>query len=611
MNALNFIDLLGDEKSLFHFRTKIVRAIKRTPALFLLFILLIANSHLAVGQTLSGSDSLRVLLLEASSDTVKVKILQQLLISNAINKQTDSALALGTRANILAHDNQWSKGIISSHKMLGRLYQINQNEEQFIFHWEQALEETKRIEDFSASADILSYMGQHHEGINDFESADERYAESVEFYLKAEMPARAGESLIAMANMEFGQSHFPDALKHYLSALDLFKGEGNKEGEIDVLYSIGNVYLSQGEFPRTLKYYFESLGICKELDIREPQAKILGGMGNVYMDQRDYEMALERYQEALAIEKEIGDQEGIAAKLGNIGNVYHALGALDHDQGALDRALEAHTQALEINRVIGSLSGIADNLNNLGIVHEEQGDHQKALDNYLEALSIDQQMGDLKAMSIKLGNIGSLYTKLGNYREAKSYLDSALTISHAIGTNHVDWIYEELSLLFENQEDYKMALENFRQSTHWRDTLFQRRKDQRDRISRGPTRDRNGSHGASQARRGKTTPAKEAKDRRNALQYSGILMVLMVFMTLLLFSGKFKLPLNIVEGGIFFTLLILFEFLLVLFDPFIAKYAGGEPAYSLLINSGLALLILPFHGFFEKLLKKRLQKTRD
>ena len=88
------------------FRTKIVRAIKRTPALFLLFILLIANSHLAVGQTLSGSDSLRVLLLEASSDTVKVKILQQLLISNAINKQTDSALALGTRANILAHDNQ-------------------------------------------------------------------------------------------------------------------------------------------------------------------------------------------------------------------------------------------------------------------------------------------------------------------------------------------------------------------------------------------------------------------------------------------------------------------------------------------------------------------------
>ncbi len=586
------------------FPTRIVHAIKRTPVLFLSFILLTANGHLLNAQTPPGSDSLRALLLEPSADTVKVEILQQLLISYALNNQRDSALALGMRANKLAREIQWSKGIISSHKMLGRLHQIGQNEEQFIFHWEQALEETKRMEDFSASADILNYIGQHHEGINAFEIADERYAEAVEFYLKAGMPTRAGESLIAMANMELGQSNFPNALKHYLSALDLFKEEGNKEGEIDVLYSIGNIYLSQGEYPLALKYYFESLGICKELGIRESQAKILGGMGNVYLDQRDYELALERYQEALAIEEEIGDQAGIAAKLGNIGNVYHA-------QGALDRSLEAHTRALEINRDIGSSSGIADNLNNLGIVHEEQGDHQKALDNYLEALSIEEQMGDLQAMSIKLGNIGALYTKLENYREAKRYLDSALSISHAIGTNHVDWIYEELSVMFEDQQDYKLALENFRRSTHWRDTLFNEEKTK----EIGSLEARHEIEMEAMERRRQEEEEqrllKEAQDRRNALQYSGILMVIMAFMTVLLFSGKFKLPMNVVEGGIFFTLLILFEFLLVLFDPFIAKYAGGEPAYSLLINSGLALLILPFHGFFEKLLKKRLQKTRD
>jgi len=586
------------------FPTRIVHAIKRTPVLFLSFILLTANGHLLNAQTPPGSDSLRALLLEPSADTVKVEILQQLLISNALNNQRDSALALGMRANKLAREIQWSKGIISSHKMLGRLHQIGQNEEQFIFHWEQALEVTKRMEDFSASADILNYIGQHHEGINAFEIADERYAEAVEFYLKAGMPTRAGESLIAMANMELGQSNFPNALKHYLSALDLFKEEGNKEGEIDVLYSIGNIYLSQGEYPLALKYYFESLGICKELGIRESQAKILGGMGNVYLDQRDYELALERYQEALAIEEEIGDQAGIAAKLGNIGNVYHA-------QGALDRSLEAHTRALEINREMGSSSGIADNLNNLGIVREEQGDHQKALENYLEALSITEQMGDLQAMSIKLGNIGALYTKLENYREAKRYLDSALTISHAIGTNQVDWIYEELSVMFEDQQDYKMALENFRLSTHWRDTLFNEEKTK----EIGSLEARHEIEMEAMERRRQEEEEqrllKEAQDRRNALQYSGILMVIMAFMTVLLFSGKLKLPMNVVEGGIFFTLLILFEFLLVLFDPFIAKYAGGEPAYSLLINSGLALLILPFHGFFEKLLKKRLQKTRD
>lgn len=586
------------------FPTRIVHAIKRTPVLFLLFFLLTAHGHLLNAQAPAGSDSLRALLLEPSADTVKVEILQQLLGANAIKKQMDSAHALGIRANELARNIQWSKGIISSHKMLGRLHQIDQNEEQFIYHWQQALEETKRMEDFAASADILNYIGQHHESMNAFDVADERYAEAVEFYLKAEMPERAGESLIAMANMELGQSNFPNALKHYLSALDLFKGEGNKEGEIDVLYSIGNIYYRQGEYPLALKYYFESLGICKELGIRESQAKILGGMGNVYSDQDDYELALERYKEALAIEEEIGDQSGIAAKLGNIGNVYHA-------QGELDRSLEAHTRALEINREIGSLSGIADNLNNLGILHEEQGDHQKALDNYLEALSITEQMGDLQAMSIKLGNIGALHTKLENYREAKRYLDSALTISHAIGTNQVDWIYEDLSVMFEDQQDYKMALENFRLSTHWRDTLFNEEKTKE--IGSLETRHEIEMEAMERRRQEEEEQRllKEAQDRRNALQYSSILIVIMAFMTVLLFSGKFKLPMNVVEGGIFFTLLILFEFLLVLFDPFIAKYAGGEPAYSLLINSGLALLILPFHGFFETLLKKRLQKTRD
>ena len=584
--------------------TRIVCAIQKSSALFLFLILLTTSSHLINAQTPPVSDSLRALLFEPSADTVKVEILQQLLISCALNNQRDSALALGMRANKLARDIQWSKGIISSHKMLGRLHQIGKNELEFIFHWEQALKETRRMEDFSASADILKYIGQHHEGINAFEIADERYAEAVEYYLKAGMPTRAGESLIAMANMELGQSNFPNALKHYLSALDLFKAEGNKEGEIDVLYSIGNIYLSQGEYPLALKYYFESLGICKELGIRASQAKILGGMGNVYLDQRDYELALERYQEALAIEEEEVDKAGIAAKLGNIGNVHHA-------QGALDRSLEAHTRALEINREIGSPSGIADNLNNLGIVHEEQGDHQKALDNYLEALSIEEQMGDLKAMSIKLGNIGSLYTKLEKYREAQRYLDSALTISHTIGTNQVDWIYEELSVMFEDQQDYKMALENFRRSTHWRDTLFNEEKTKE--IGSLEARHEIEMEAMELRRQEEEEQRllKEAQDRRNALQYSGILMVIMAFMTLLLFSGKFKLPMNVVEGGIFFTLLILFEFLLVLFDPFIAKYAGGEPAYSLLINSALALLILPFHGFFEKVLKKRLQKTRD
>ena len=90
--------------------------------------------------------------------------------------------------------------------------------------------------------------------------------------------------------------------------------------------------------------------------------------------------------------------------------------------------------------------------------------------------------------------------------------------------------------------------------------------------------------------------------RRNSMQYSGILIAIIAFFGLLLMSGKLKLPQKVVEAGIFFTLLIVFEFLLVLTDPSVAAFAQGQPAYHLLINAALALLILPFTpslpGFF-------------
>jgi Na+/phosphate symporter len=92
------------------------------------------------------------------------------------------------------------------------------------------------------------------------------------------------------------------------------------------------------------------------------------------------------------------------------------------------------------------------------------------------------------------------------------------------------------------------------------------------------------------------------------MQYSGILIAIISFFGLLLMSGKLKLPRKVVEAGIFFTLLIVFEFLLVLTDPSVAAFAQGQPAYHLLINAALALLILPLHALFARLLRKRLRR---
>ncbi|MBL4657937.1 MAG: hypothetical protein JKX73_08055, partial [Flavobacteriales bacterium] len=101
----------------------------------------------------------------------------------------------------------------------------------------------------------------------------------------------------------------------------------------------------------------------------------------------------------------------------------------------------------------------------------------------------------------------------------------------------------------------------------------------------------------------------EARSRRDNLQYSIILLGLLVLGSLVLGLGKLSLSTRMAEGLIFFSFLILFEFLLVLADPYLEGWSGGAPGIKLLFNAGIAALIFPLHAFFETTLKGRLVKN--
>ena len=99
------------------------------------------------------------------------------------------------------------------------------------------------------------------------------------------------------------------------------------------------------------------------------------------------------------------------------------------------------------------------------------------------------------------------------------------------------------------------------------------------------------------------------KSRRDNIQYSGIFVFVLSLFAAVFMSGKFSMSEKIAEGLIFFTFLLLFEFLLVLLDPYIESISGNEPAFKLLLNAALAVLIFPLHAFFEATLKKRLTRS--
>jgi hypothetical protein len=99
------------------------------------------------------------------------------------------------------------------------------------------------------------------------------------------------------------------------------------------------------------------------------------------------------------------------------------------------------------------------------------------------------------------------------------------------------------------------------------------------------------------------------KDRRNSIQYSGIGVGLFALFGLVFLFGRIRLPKWAVELSVFLPFLILFEFLLVITDPYIDNWSGNEPLIKLGINVVMAGLIFPLHAFFEGYLKRRIFKT--
>ena len=100
----------------------------------------------------------------------------------------------------------------------------------------------------------------------------------------------------------------------------------------------------------------------------------------------------------------------------------------------------------------------------------------------------------------------------------------------------------------------------------------------------------------------------EATSRRDNLQYSIVLICLLVIGLIVAMLGRLSLPIRLAEGLIFFAFLILFEFILVLADPYVDNWTGGAPGLKLMINACVAALIFPLHAFFEAKLKGRLVK---
>jgi len=527
-------------------------------------------------------DSLSNRLKEDIHDTDRVKTLNVISWSFKFTNP-DTSIVISEKALTIANNVSWEKGKAISIRNIGVFYHIKGDYQSALNYYLRALSINKEINYLSGIASSLGSIGSVH----------------------------------------FQQANYQKALEYYQKSIDIEEELGDTNGICIVLGNIGSVYKNQANYPEALAYYFKALALAEKIGDGTNIGIWLGNIGSIYSVQKEYSKALDYYLRAFEMAQSLGDISRSALWLGNIGLVYF-------DKQEHRKALKYYFDALEIHQQLGGIRGYALIYSNIAncygeIARRSNSDSTayfwtEAFNFYIKAQEISKKMNDQQALAYTINNIGMLYFMNQKYEKALEYMHKALALSDSLGilrlteqmemklSNLYDTLSQNSSSKVDRKRNIELAFVHYKRHIILRDSIHN------DENTKAQTRTEM-KYEYEKAQLINEQEEKEAArimaeetSRRDNLQYTVILIAILTLFGGVLALGFINVSERMAEGIIFFSFLILFEFLLVLADPYIDRWSGEAPGIKLLFNAGIAALIFPAHAFFESKLKGRLVK---
>ncbi len=289
---------------------------------------------------------------------------------------------------------------------------------------------------------------------------------------------------IADANVNLGLNNvakcdYSKALMNYTKAVYIYKELGYKQGMGIVYADMGLLYLAKSDYAGALENYFKALSIFEELNNIGMKTIVLENIGTAYLEQKNYSKTLHYYSLALENYRKTDDKQGISRNLGNQGIILNA-------QGNHSKALDHHLLALKTSQETGDQNSIQLNLANVGITYSYLKNFSIALIYHIRALDLSRKLGNNRSIAISLGNTGELYYYMARdfsginrqteyLKKSIDYLIDAIKVCKEIEFNGPYIEFSKfLSDAYTVSQDYKKALETFKEYSSIKDTVFSR-----------------------------------------------------------------------------------------------------------------------------------------
>lgn len=287
---------------------------------------------------------------------------------------------------------------------------------------------------------------------------------------KIKEPKYFAKTIGAKGRLYRYEGRFKESLNYLKEAYELANNINDKRLLMNLANSLGVTYRRLIEDDKALNYHLQAYKLAEELNDLRNLGIASNSIGIIYTWQKQYDQALPYYEKAKSISEQTNNSTGIAINLNSIAWVYE----LKKDY---QNAIKYYKQSIEVNIKANNIKGVAICNNDLGKVYRTIGEYSQSLSYYKKALEVNTAIGDKRYIATSNIYIGEVYKDIGDLETSLSHLSVGLEYAQEIGEKRLlQMAWEQFSIIYEKLNKNKLALEAYKKSSAYKDTILDEEK---------------------------------------------------------------------------------------------------------------------------------------
>ena len=221
-------------------------------------------------------------------------------------------------------------GMQSGYNLLAQSYENQGLFTEAIVYYDSSLEVTRQQKSQKEEARILLNVANVYQKTASYSTAAEYVMSSLS--LQEELKDTFGIAVckLTLGNIEYGQGNYKEALRDYISAVELnHKSANNPVFEASAVANVGAILEEQSSYDSALVFFRQSLVIFESLHATAKAASAYNNIGSCLFRLGQFDSSRYYLHTARRMNEELQRPEGLATSLLSLGNLNDSLGMKD------------------------------------------------------------------------------------------------------------------------------------------------------------------------------------------------------------------------------------------------------------------------------------------